>query len=45
MELQALRYAAMVSSMGFVEGATTYAAPCAKLRSEEEVDSRAELLA
>jgi hypothetical protein len=45
MELQALRYAAMVSSMGFAEGATTYAAHCAKLRSEEEVDSPAELLA
>ena len=45
MELQALRYAAMVSSMGFAEVATTYAAHCAKLRSEEEVDSRAELLA
>jgi hypothetical protein len=45
MELQALRYAAMVSSMGFAEVATTYAAHCAKLRTEEEVDSRAELLA
>jgi hypothetical protein len=35
----------MVSSMGFAEVATAYAAHCAKLRSEEEVESRAELLA
>jgi hypothetical protein len=31
--------------MGFAEVATTYAAHCATLRSEEDVDSRAELLA
>jgi RecB family endonuclease NucS len=36
MELQALRYAAMVSSMGFAEVAATYAAHCTKLRPEEE---------
>jgi hypothetical protein len=45
MELQALRYAAMVSSMRFEEVAATYAAHVAKHRLEEEVDARAELLA
>ncbi len=42
MELQAIRYAAMVSSMGFAEVAAAYAAHCAKHRTEE-LDTRAEL--
>ncbi len=45
MELQAIRYAAMVSSMGFAEMAAAYAANCARHRPSEEVDARAELAA
>ena len=45
MELQAIRYAAMVSSMGFAEVAAAYAAHCARYRPGEEVDARAELAA
>lgn len=45
MELQALRYAAMVSSMRFEEVAATFTAHVAKHRLDEEVDARAELLA
>jgi hypothetical protein len=45
MELQAIRYAAMVSSMGFAEMAAAYAAHCARHRPSEEVDARAELAA
>ena len=45
MELQAIRYAAMVSSMGFAEVAAAYAAYCARRRPGEEVDARAELIA
>lgn len=44
MELQALRYAAMVSAMGFEEVAATYAAHVAKHRPGEDVDARAELV-
>lgn len=44
MELQALRYAAMVSSMGFEEVAASYTAHVAKHRPREDVDARAELL-
>ncbi|HJV09545.1 MAG TPA: hypothetical protein VJ653_07680 [Acidimicrobiales bacterium] len=44
MELQAIRYAAMVSSMGFAEVASAYAAHCAKHRMGEDVDARAELI-
>jgi hypothetical protein len=44
MELQALRYGAMVSSMGFAEVVAAYAAHCAKHRPSEEVDARGELL-
>lgn len=43
MELQAIRYAAMVSSMGFAEVLDAYEAHCAKHRSSEDVDARAEL--
>lgn len=42
MELQAIRYAAMVSSMTFPEVASAYAAHCSKYRAQE-VDPRAEL--
>lgn len=45
MDLQALRYAAMVSSLGFAEVAEAYAAHCAKLRPGDDVDARAELIA
>ncbi len=45
MELQAIRYAAMVSSMGFTEVATAYAAHSARYRPSEEIDARAELAA
>ena len=44
MELQALRYAAMVSSMGFEDVAAAYAAHLAKRRPDEDVDARAEVL-
>ncbi|RKN29953.1 PDDEXK family nuclease [Micromonospora musae] len=44
MELQALRYAAMVSAMSFEEVVTTYEAHLAKTRPEDEVDARSELL-
>lgn len=43
MELQALRYAAMVSSMGFGEVLEVYRAHCDKHRPNEDVDARAEL--
>ena len=45
MELQAIRYAAMVSSMGLEEVVATYAAHCARNRPAEDVDARAEVLA
>lgn len=45
MELQAIRYAAMVSSMGFAEVADAYASHRAKHRPDEEVTARAELAA
>jgi hypothetical protein len=45
MELQAIRYAAMVSSMGFDEVLRVFSAHCAKHRGAEEFDPRAELLA
>lgn len=45
MELQAIRYAAMVSSMGLDEVTAAYADHCAKHRPEEEVNPRAELQA
>lgn len=45
MELQALRYAAMVSSMRFEEVVATYTAHVAKHRSNEDVDARAEMMA
>ncbi len=44
MELQAIRYAAMVSSMGFDEVLRVFTAHCAKHRSGDDVDARAELL-
>jgi hypothetical protein len=44
MDLQALRYAAMISSMGFAEVVTTYAAHCATRRPGEDVDARGELI-
>lgn len=44
MELQAIRYAAMVSSMGFDEVARAYSAHCAKHRANEDADARADLL-
>lgn len=44
MELQALRYAAMVSSMGFEEVVAAYADHLAKQGPAEEVDANAELL-
>lgn len=43
MELQAIRYAAMVSSMGFSEVLEAYSAHCAKHRPQEDVDARGEL--
>ena len=45
MELQALRYAAMVSSMRFEEVATAYAAHLARHRPGDDPDARSELLA
>jgi hypothetical protein len=44
MELQAIRYAAMVSSMGFPEVAAAYARHWAKFRPDEEIDARAALV-
>lgn len=44
MELQAVRYAAMVSSMGFDEVLRAFTAHCAKHRADDDVDPRAELL-
>lgn len=43
MELQAIRYAAMVSSMGFADVLEAFAVHCLKNRSHEDVDPRAEL--
>ena len=43
MELQAIRYAAMVSSMGFTEVLDAYTAHRARLAPQEETDARAEL--
>ena len=43
MELQAIRYAAMVSSMGFSEVLEAYQTHCAKHRPQEEIDPRDEL--
>lgn len=43
MELQAIRYAAMVSSMGFAQVLEAYAAHCTKHRAQEDVDARGEL--
>ncbi len=45
MELQAIRYAAMVSSMGLDEVVSAYAAHCARNRPADDVDARAEVLA
>ena len=45
MELQAIRYAAMVSAMGFAEVADAYAAHRAKHRPGEGLTARAELAA
>jgi hypothetical protein len=45
MELQAIRYAAMVSTMDFEEVADAYADHCARYRQDEVVDARAELVA
>ncbi len=45
MELQALRYAAMVSSMGLDEVTAAYASHLARWRPNEELDAPAELLA
>lgn len=42
-ELQALRYAAMVSSMTFDEVATAYSRHCALHAADKTVDPRAEL--
>ncbi|GHJ56367.1 hypothetical protein Nm8I071_56740 [Nonomuraea sp. TT08I-71] len=44
MELQALRYAAMVSAMSFDEVVAAYEAHLANTRPEDEVDARSELL-
>ena len=43
MELQAIRYAAMVSSMGFAQVLEAYSVHCAKHRAQEDVDARGEL--
>lgn len=43
MELQAIRYAAMVSSMDFANVLEAFTAHCAKHRLHEDVDPRAEL--
>lgn len=43
MDLQAIRYAAMVSSMEFPEVAGAYAKHCAKHRPSEDIDARAEM--
>jgi hypothetical protein len=43
MELQAIRYAAMVSAMGFDEVLEAYEAHCTKHRPQEDLDPRAEL--
>lgn len=43
MDLQAIRYAAMISSLDFDEVVAAYEAHCAKHRPGEEVDGRAEL--
>lgn len=43
MELQSLRYAAMVSSMGFPEVLEAYSAHCALHRPHQDVDARGEL--
>lgn len=43
MDLQAIRYAAMVSSLDFADVAAAYAAHRAKQRPSEEIDARAEL--
>ena len=43
MELQAIRYAAMVSSMGFPEVLEAYATHCEKHRGDEDIEPRVEL--
>jgi hypothetical protein len=43
MELQAIRYAAMVSSMGFDEVLEAYRSHCDTYRPDEDVDPRADL--
>jgi len=43
MELQALRYAAMVSSMGLDDVVDAYEAHCAKYRPDDDVDARSEV--
>src|SRR5690606_7668255 len=43
MELQALRYAAMISSLDFTDVVEAYARHCARLRPGEDIDARAEL--
>ncbi|WP_433285545.1 hypothetical protein [Micromonospora sp. CA-244673] len=45
MELQALRYAAMVSAMSFDEVVAAYEDHLSRLRPDDDVDARAELLA
>ncbi|MEU7994050.1 hypothetical protein AB0B83_01735 [Micromonospora sp. NPDC049060] len=45
MELQALRYAAMVSAMSFDEVVAAYEDHLSRIRSDEDVDARSELLA
>ena len=44
MELQALRYAAMVSSLDFSDVVEAYTRHCGQLRPDDEVDARAELV-
>lgn len=43
MELQSIRYAAMVSSMEFTEVLEAYSAHCAKNRPQENVDARGDM--
>ncbi len=43
MELQALRYAAMISSLDFADVVEAYTRHCARLRPGDDIDARAEL--
>jgi hypothetical protein len=45
MELQALRYAAMVSAMSFDEVVAAYEDHLSRIRPDEDIDARSELLA